>query len=561
MVNEAIGRGAVAVRVGGRLALVLAVLLALMGLALAPSTAGANGVADYPLCSENGAQSDPAAHGDRVVWVDQRANPSGWIGDIWMYDYASGEETQITNDEYEQTDPDIWGDWVVWSDWRNGNGDVYAKNVVTGEERAICTNAASQQRPKIVDDVIVWEDYRNGEWDIYRHRISTGHEAGLSTGGDDRSPDVYRDTNGYIVAWEDAGGDLRVWNLDNSENRIPMENIYGATLVAGDDEFVCGRFEEDAGTGQNVLHLYRYSWNDDSLVEIPTSYEPYAEFRKIAVSGDKVAYTYYDGLSFKVRVHDWSQGQEAPATSAASAQSNPAIAGDMLVWSDDRNFAPSSDNSLDLYTNRAVAAEPSAITTTSTSKTLAKYGDAYTLTGTLQSGGAGVAGKTVVLQRAGSASGTFTDATVSAVTAADGTFSLAHVPAGKTWYRASFAGDAQYEAATSSPVSALPRAFVGNPVAASVMYVNKAKSVYSYLKPRHTASTYPLRIYKDRYVSGKWKAYGYSKAKAANYSTYTKCTVSLKLASKGKWRLRAYHPADAGHAASWSSGYDYVTVK
>ena len=97
-------------------------------------------------------------------------------------------------------------------------------------------------------------------------------------------------------------------------------------------------------------------------------------------------------------------------------------------------------------------------------------------------------------------------------------------------------------------MSALPRAWVSNPIAASVMYLNQAKTVYGYLKPRHTASTYPVRIYKYRYVSGAWKPYSYIKAKAYNYSTYTKYSVSLKLPYRGKWRLRAYHPADAGHA-------------
>jgi len=50
-------------------------------------------------------------------------------------------------------------------------------------------------------------------------------------------------------------------------------------------------------------------------------------------------------------------------------------------------------------------------------------------------------------------------------------------------------------------------------------------------------------------------------AKASNYSTYTKYSRSIRLPYAGKWRLRAYAPADSGHAATWSSGYDYVTVK
>jgi hypothetical protein len=92
----------------------------------------------------------------------------------------------------------------------------------------------------------------------------------------------------------------------------------------------------------------------------------------------------------------------------------------------------------------------------------------------------------------------------------------------------------------------------------------KAATVYGYLKPHHAKGSYPVRIYKWRRAGGKWRSSGYVKAKASDYSngpTYTKYSKSLSLSSRGKWRLRAYHPADAGHAGSWSSGYDYVTVK
>lgn len=50
------------------------------------------------------------------------------------------------------------------------------------------------------------------------------------------------------------------------------------------------------------------------------------------------------------------------------------------------------------------------------------------------------------------------------------------------------------------------------------------------------------------------------RAKASNYSTYTKYKATITLPSKGKWRMCAYHPADANNVATHSS-YRYVTVK
>lgn len=204
----------------------------------------------------------------------------------------------------------------------------------------------------------------------------------------------------------------------------------------------------------------------------------------------------------------------------------------------------------------------STVVVTSVSRTLAKYGAPYYTTGRLESGGKPLAGRTVSLETARASSGPFVASGVSAVTAADGSYSLRHVPRSKTYYRVRFAGQAgTLLEATSVVRAATPRAYVRTPIAPRTMRAGRASTVYGYLKPRHTAGTYPVRIYRYRYVGGKWKRYGYVKAKASSYSSYTKYTARVKLPYRGRWKLRAYHPADSSHAASWSGGFDYVTVR
>ena len=105
------------------------------------------------------------------------------------------------------------------------------------------------------------------------------------------------------------------------------------------------------------------------------------------------------------------------------------------------------------------------------------------------------------------------------------------------------------------------RVTVGNPVAPKTMSRSRSYTVTSTLKPRHAAGTSPVRIYTYRYVSGKWRSNGYVKAMASDVRTYTRCTGKVKLPLKGTWRLRAYAPADTYHKATWSRGYDYVTVR
>ena len=66
-----------------------------------------------------------------------------------------------------QYGPDIYGDRIVWTDYRNGLTDIYMKDLSTGVETRITTNTADQKNPVIYGDRIVWEDYRNGLPDIY----------------------------------------------------------------------------------------------------------------------------------------------------------------------------------------------------------------------------------------------------------------------------------------------------------------------------------------------------------------------------------------------------------
>jgi hypothetical protein len=131
----------------------------------------------------------------------------------------------------------------------------------------------------------------------------------------------------------------------------------------------------------------------------------------------------------------------------------------------------------------------------------------------------------------------------------------------KHYYRFWYNGTSETPPTVSAVALVTPRASVGTPVAPKTMRLGTTYSVYGSLRPRHTAGTKPVRVYRYRKVSGHWKSYGYANATAYNYSTYSRYKVRMRLTTKGSWRLRAYAPADSKHAATWSKYYDYVTVK
>jgi beta propeller repeat protein len=101
--------------------------------------------------------------GDRVVWAELRSgNP-----DVFMYDFAVGIETRITDDPASQTLPDVSGDIVVWMDLRNdpgdqSNTDIFLFDIATGLEGEVTVAPGRQSAPRIDGDRIVWNDQRDG---------------------------------------------------------------------------------------------------------------------------------------------------------------------------------------------------------------------------------------------------------------------------------------------------------------------------------------------------------------------------------------------------------------
>jgi hypothetical protein len=199
---------------------------------------------------------------------------------------------------------------------------------------------------------------------------------------------------------------------------------------------------------------------------------------------------------------------------------------------------------------------------TSASKTLTSYGQKAVVAGALTLGGAPLAGKRVDLWTAASANGPYVKTPLGGTTTAGGAFSITVAPTNLTWYKARFGGDSidRDSALSAAAARIIPAPYVSNPIAPSKMKRSKYYTVYGYLKPKHSVGSYPVRIHLYRYVSGKWRSAGYVKARASNYSSYSKYSARVRLTKRGKWRLRAYHPADAGQTARWSSGYDYVRV-
>lgn len=189
------------------------------------------------------------------------------------------------------------------------------------------------------------------------------------------------------------------------------------------------------------------------------------------------------------------------------------------------------------------------------------YGQTGSVVGTLTAASGEMRrAATVDLYRASPGSAAWQFVT-SSVTDSMGRYIFAVAPTSKTRYSVRFAGDTSLLSAESAAATVAPQVYVRTPIAPSTMSRSRYYTVYGSLKPRHAKGSYPVRIYRWRRVNGAWKSYGYVKAIASNYGTYTKYSARVRLSTAGKWRLRAIAPEDAAHARSYSTGYDYVTVR
>jgi hypothetical protein len=129
-------------------------------------------------------------------------------------------------------------------------------------------------------------------------------------------------------------------------------------------------------------------------------------------------------------------------------------------------------------------------------------------------------------------------------------------------YRVFFRGKQGIHAATIGELKRVsPQVDITAPIAPEVMSRNRPYAVHGYLRPKHDAGTYPVRVYLYRRVGGTWKSTGYIAARAVNDSSFTMYVCSVRLSRAGSWRLRAYAPADRRHAATWSHNYVSVLVK
>jgi beta propeller repeat protein len=179
-----------------------------------------------------------AIWGTRIVWMDWRnKGPSDANSDIYMYDIATGEETQLTTNVAWQGVPDIWGDRVVWSDTRDGMQAIYLLDLSTGQERRVFAAPRVQSSPAIEGDRIVWQANDGIDYDIYMYDLGTSSFTQLT---DEPGQQMNPRISGHWVVWADSSAadwDVVAYDLDSGQTARLTDGESGNQLapdVSGD---------------------------------------------------------------------------------------------------------------------------------------------------------------------------------------------------------------------------------------------------------------------------------------------------------------------------------------
>jgi hypothetical protein len=245
----------------------------------------------------------------------------------------------------------VYEDIVAWTHGKDysprayyADIDVYATRLSTGEVFPVCVNPAEQFNVSVGDRLIVWTDCRNqtDEWadtDVYFLDLSTGVEGAAATGSGTQGYMCVPRTSGNIVVWSDTsssggGVDLYGYNIDTQEtfsvavglSDPDQPEVWGDSIA-----FPLVPLGEGRGL---------YLFDIPSRTLSPIAAEDSAAL-EVDMCGDMIVWTdfrNYDQTWTDVYAYDQGTDEEFAVCTAPRYQFTPLVYGDLVIWSDDRNY-------------------------------------------------------------------------------------------------------------------------------------------------------------------------------------------------------------------------------
>ena len=277
--------------------------------------------------------SDPQISGNNVVW--QGTDPIDWDGEIFYYNGST--ITQLTDNSDWDWDPQISGKNVVWagSDPFEGDSEIFYYDGSTVTQ--LTDNSGSDGAPQISGNNVVWRGDDGLYHEIFFYDGSTVTQLSNNTYGyfdyDNMDPQI----SGNRVVWQ--GYDSIEWDYE-------IFYYDGSTVTQLTDN---SNWDSDPQiSGNNVVWQgydgsdYEIFYYDGSTVTQLTD-NTYGDYNP-QISGNNVVWQGYDGSDSEIFLYDGSTVKQV--TNNAYNDQNPQVSGNGVVW---EGYDPISWNQVYFY--------------------------------------------------------------------------------------------------------------------------------------------------------------------------------------------------------------------
>jgi YVTN family beta-propeller protein/beta propeller repeat protein len=303
-------------------------------------------VASAAQVTKIGNGSDPAVHGNKVVWTDN--------GVIHVYDLIVRTDTAVNSSAASH--PAIHGNKIVWHDNSSGTPRLAVYDISTTTKTYITQNVDQSSRPAIYGDRIVWSaDYNETSYNysVYMRDISTSTQTKIAEGN---SPDIYETRIAYGYA-DDYGRNIVVYDVKTKEtinlhrsDQVFSPHIYGNKVIWSD-------FYNRGG------YIQMYDLATKKTIDVTsdntgnTLYGPdvFAEAGEDTgthpnINGDKIVYSKTGDDQFGyagVYVYDIPSAKSTPVyIYPEGTYTTPDIYNDTIVWGMDSNYGAVNDTGI-----------------------------------------------------------------------------------------------------------------------------------------------------------------------------------------------------------------------
>ncbi len=238
-----------------------------------------------------------------LAWADERNGNF----DIFTYDYMTGVETQITYDLKDQIEPQLYGDILVWTDYRDGygQGEIFLCDLESksNDEIRITTNSYDDFHPCIWGDLLAWVREVNDQLDVVLYTRATGVESLVGFNSFNQfEPSL---SEGY-VAWTDTRSgnrDIFVKELATGaeEQRITDDAANQDTPRLSGSQLVWRDYRHTVWSGAPNPEIYSLDLSSqlESRITSSTSREVLPN-----IKSERVVWSVFDGTQFDIQMYE-----------------------------------------------------------------------------------------------------------------------------------------------------------------------------------------------------------------------------------------------------------------